>query len=169
MTDIFYRNWDFQDAIDALNAELIRRDGTINFTGSQIFEAAVQVDGALTTDTINEYTATSGVTIDGALVKDSDYIVPVAAKTTTYQALATDHLVTGDASFGDFTITLPAIASVETGKQMSFKNVGVTGTVTIDGSGAETIDGAATQALGSQYKYLNVINSGAAWLILGSN
>jgi len=38
--------------------------------------------------------------------------------------------------------------------------------VVIDGAGAETIDGAATQTLIAQYDSLHVVSSGAEWFIV---
>jgi len=56
-------------------------DGTIRFAeftgnvliGTNVDNATdkVQIDGSLSTDTINEFTAAAGVTIDGVLIKDS--------------------------------------------------------------------------------------------------
>ena len=38
--------------------------------------------------------------------------------------------------------------------------------VTIDGNGAETIDGATTQALAAQYDALEVVTDGVEWFVV---
>jgi hypothetical protein len=47
---------------------------------------------------------------------------------------------------GTFTVTLPALATVDTGWPVVIWNAG-TGTITVDGDGSETINGATTQTL----------------------
>lgn len=65
---------------------------------------------------------------------------------------------------GTFTVTLPAAAN-NTGRVYNVKNIGV-GTVTVDGNGAETIDGAATYPLSTQYQTVTIQCDGTAWFIL---
>jgi hypothetical protein len=38
--------------------------------------------------------------------------------------------------------------------------------VTVDGNGAETINGAATKALSTQYETVHIMSDGANWIIL---
>jgi len=93
----------------------------------------------------------------------------VASVTTTYTATDLDSLILCDATAGAFTVTLPAVAGVS-GKKLTIKKTDASGNaVTVDGNGAETIDGAATKSLASQYKYISVISNGAGWFITSLN
>lgn len=70
-----------------------------------------------------------------------------------------------DASGGNVTITLPAVA---TGNyEFRIKKIDASGfTVTVDGNGVEAIDGALTQVISTQYVTLVIINSSTAWWII---
>lgn len=71
-----------------------------------------------------------------------------------------------DATGATFTVNLPAAANA-TGCRFSIKrtNAGAN-TVVVDGNGAETIDGAATKTLASQYACIEVVSDGSNWHIL---
>lgn len=84
----------------------------------------------------------------------------IASPTTTYTALTTDQLILAT---GTFTITLPAVAD-SAGVEMTVKNIS-TGVITIDGAGAETIDGAANKVLYAQYDSVDLACNGTAWYI----
>lgn len=86
-----------------------------------------------------------------------------AAKTGAYT------VVTGDrgkviACTNSWTLGLPAVATAGAGFSAIIANTG-SGTITIDPSGAETVDGAATFALGPLRMVL-IICTGSAWLTL---
>ena len=66
---------------------------------------------------------------------------------------------------GTYSVTLPPAATME-GRRLTIKNNGV-GTITIDGDGAETIDGAATYALAAQYLSVELESDGANWHRVG--
>jgi hypothetical protein len=82
-----------------------------------------------------------------------------------HTALATDEIITCGAGNQTFTIALPAVSVENTGKVYHIKNVG-TGTITIDGSGAETIDGATTKLLSAQYDCMSIVSDGSAWWVI---
>lgn len=63
-----------------------------------------------------------------------------------------------------YTLTLPTAASAA-GLTFQIKNP-TTGTVTVDGNGSETIDGAANVALATQYANLVIYSDGTTWHIL---
>ena len=91
----------------------------------------------------------------------------ISAKTTTHQALGTDTVLLGDATGGAFTITLPAVADVSTGKVLHIKKTDSSANaVTVDGSGAETIDDSLTAVLSMQYDAIMVVSDGSEWWIL---
>lgn len=87
----------------------------------------------------------------------------VATKTTTYTAAAGDVLLC-DASGGAFTVTLPAAAA--TVRPILVKKVDASGNaVTIDGAGSDTIDGALTIALSTQYEAVELWCDGTNWWV----
>lgn len=63
-----------------------------------------------------------------------------------------------------YTINLPA-ASTMRGRRLSFKTL-VSGTLTIDASGAETIDGALTATITTQYGVLRLYCDGTSWHVV---
>ena len=93
-------------------------------------------------------------------------LIPIVAKTGAYTATATDEVITCDATSAAFTITLPAVAGI-TGKPYTIKKTDSSGNiVTIDGNASETIDGATTYLLSSQYDTLPIVSDGSNWHIL---
>jgi len=71
-----------------------------------------------------------------------------------------------DASGGARVITLPLAASVP-GVVIAVKKIDVSvNGVTVDGNGAETVDGGASQLLTAQWQSLSVQSNGTAWFIL---
>ena len=85
--------------------------------------------------------------------------------TTTATLDDTQSTVLADATGGAFTITLPA-ASSSTGRIYTIKKIDATATVTVDGNASETIDGATTNALATQYDSITIHCNGTAWFIL---
>jgi hypothetical protein len=81
------------------------------------------------------------------------------AKTGAYTATNDDYVI--DCTSGTFTVTLPA-SSGRTGRILIIKNSGA-GTITVDGNGAETIDGAATYAISVQYGTIQIMSDGTNW------
>ena len=63
------------------------------------------------------------------------------------------------------TVNLPAAAS-NTGRVYNIKNIGAAATITIDPNAAETIDGATTYTLTTQYESVTLQCDGSAWFIL---
>jgi hypothetical protein len=83
---------------------------------------------------------------------------------TTHTA-AVGEFVLADASGGAFTVTLPA-ASGNSGEVIGVKRTNSGGNdVTVDGNASETIDGATTQAISSQYDSLIMVCDGSNWWI----
>jgi hypothetical protein len=91
--------------------------------------------------------------------------VDVKAKDADYTVLAADSIINGTGGAGGITITLPAAAS-STGRIITVTKVDAgAGDVTIDGNGAETINGNATHDLTSQYESITIYCDGTEWFI----
>ncbi|WP_130470653.1 hypothetical protein [Candidatus Magnetaquicoccus inordinatus] len=87
-----------------------------------------------------------------------------ATKTSNYTATISDY----DGIFlcnGTFTFSLSAAASLGDGWSCTIKNTG-TGTITIDPSGSETIDGSATLSLSAQYQQATIVCDGGAFYVV---
>jgi tetrahydrodipicolinate N-succinyltransferase len=92
--------------------------------------------------------------------------IPVRSVSATGAIVATDGMVTVNAAAGAVTMTLPAVATVS-GRVVTVKKIDASGNaVTVDGNGAETIDGAANFPLAAQYDSLTVIAGATEWHII---
>lgn len=90
----------------------------------------------------------------------------VSTKTAAYTIEQGDKIILGNATGGPFTVTLPPAAQYE-GKQFIIKKTDASANaVTIDGNGSETIDGALTVALSTQYESRTVVSNGSNWSII---
>lgn len=82
--------------------------------------------------------------------------------------LTTDYdVVTADASGGAVTITLPDRATVQ-GKVYTIKRTSASNNVVVSRAGSDTIEGATSKTLGSQYATITLLAGTATWLILSS-
>lgn len=87
----------------------------------------------------------------------------VSTKTTAYTITLGDDVVLVDATSGAITITLPLVAPY-VGIAYTIKKIDSSANaVTVDGNGAETIDGAATASLAAQWDTVTVVSNGTAW------
>ncbi|MFM8658341.1 MAG: hypothetical protein ACKOCQ_00145 [Candidatus Nitrosotenuis sp.] len=68
-------------------------------------------------------------------------------------------------STGNQTVNLPTAVGIQ-GRVYVFYKTAATGTVTIDASGSETIDGSPTQVISSQYGTITVMSDGTNWMML---
>jgi len=85
------------------------------------------------------------------------------AKTGAYTVLAGDDFLTGDATGGAFSFTLPAAAS-NSGKHYFFAKIDSSANaITIDGNGGELIDGVVTITLDSKWQSVQIISNGTSW------
>lgn len=82
-------------------------------------------------------------------------------KTGAYTVVLTDYTV--ECTSNTFTVTLPTAVG-NTGKVFVVKNTGA-GTITLDGDGAETIDGSTTQTL-NQWDSAKVQSNGSNWILI---
>lgn len=100
-----------------------------------------------------------------------DSLSPSIVKTAiNYNATTADHTILVDASAGNRTVNLPALAaaySSPNGLILYVKKIDSSGnTVTLDGSGGETIDGAATFDLLAEDESVTVQAYSDGWYIL---
>jgi|SRR3990167_2540999 len=111
-------------------------------------------------------------TIMNVHVRDNLAALKIAtlAKSSNYPIVAADGLhveILVDTTSGTVTITLPAAAS-SAGVVVTCKKKVAANTMTIDGNGAETIDGAASISTTAIYSSRTVICDGTTWWIIGS-
>ncbi len=93
---------------------------------------------------------------------------PIVTKTAAYTLTKDDKVILVDATGGAITITLPPAAF---SKSLIYviKKIDVSANaITVDGNASETIDGATTQALSSQWDGIRIGCNGTAWFILSS-
>lgn len=89
-------------------------------------------------------------------------VLGIVSKTTTYTFLPADYAVDGDATGGNFTVNLEA--APVTGQIHVLSKSTAPNTVTLSGNG-KTINGAATQALTTQFTSLTVQYTSTEWRI----
>lgn len=92
--------------------------------------------------------------------------LPVRNVTASGNANPLDGLVRADATSGAITLTLEtAVGCV--GRMHNFKKIDASAnTVTIDGAGSETIDGATTLVISTQYVSYQIVSNGSGWDII---
>lgn len=96
----------------------------------------------------------------------NDQTAAITSKSANYIATADDRTILMDASGGARTVTLP-LAATSNRVVLTIKKIDSSANaVTIDGNGAETIDGAATQVLAAQWDSFTIQCNGTAWFIL---
>ncbi len=90
----------------------------------------------------------------------------VTAIATGYTILATDHnvLFAADASGGAFTLNLPAGGGIWNGFSVTVMKVdNGANAITVDGNGADTINGSTTQSVSTQYEWQEYFWNGSLW------
>lgn len=89
----------------------------------------------------------------------------IVSKTTTYTATTSDDIILVDTSGGAWTLTLYA-ANGNSGKILRVKKTtNDFNFLTIDGNGSETIDGATTRKLITQFEEITLVCDGTNWRI----
>ena len=152
--------------------------GTAAVTAATAYATAAQgalADSALQSSdigsTVQAYDAVLDATTASFLIADETKLDAVRLPTTTavsatsYTVLTTDTnvLVTESA---ETTITLPAAATAGDGFTVTISKLGSTANVIVDGSGAETINGATTATLTDQDESITLITNGTTWRII---
>lgn len=92
-------------------------------------------------------------------------LLPVTTVTSNYTAGVSDSTILCN---GALTVTLPGAQFIQ-GRTYTVKNIG-TSSVTVAAGGTDTIDGAGTKTLGSQYKYVTVQSDDVnGWFVIANN
>lgn len=106
----------------------------------------------------------------GYLTTASSLTMDVGTKSSNYTVVAGDlgTVLNCDASGGGFTITLLAAAGNDGATIAVRKTDSSTNVVTIDGNGAETINGSTTLGLTAQYSSVLLVCDGSDWHIVSS-
>lgn len=92
----------------------------------------------------------------------------ISGKTGAYTLAATDSIVTGNASGGAFSLTLPTAANIAGRTYTLKKTDSSANAITVATTSAQTIDGAASVSLAAQYDYVSVVSDGANWIVVAS-
>ena len=104
--------------------------------------------------------------LEGKLRRDDTLRESVVAKTAAYTATDRDQTILCNAGSGAFTVTLPAAQGIS-GRIYRIKKTDSGGNaVTVDGNASETIDGATTNVLSSQYDVVEIQADGVNWHVI---
>jgi len=138
-----------------------------------LVNAGIKATGATYTLTTSGAVALSGtVSVTGLMaVGTGGYRSAIANRTAAVTLTNVSAMNnTCDATTASFIITLPAANSAN-GQVLWFKKIDTTAnTVTIQRAGTDTIDGATTYVLSTQYKYAEFVNNGSnTWYVRGNN
>lgn len=107
-------------------------------------------------------------TITGQLVVNGSQVLKRTATATSYTALLTDYLIAVTSTASSRTISLPA-ASTASGIVYIIKDEsGGAGTnnIVINPDGSETIEGALTYALSTNYGSITIYCNGTTWFVM---
>ena len=93
-------------------------------------------------------------------------VFPVRSVTASETVRESDAFLTVDATSGNVTLTLPKAERMKGRLLWVKKTDSSANTVTLDGDGTETLDGATTQVISTQYVCLTVLSDGTVWWIV---
>lgn len=140
------------------------------FSQSGMFAGGMAVPGNATTVPFSGLTGTPGD--NAALVSyvgAAKLTQPIATVIATGALNAAQYTVLVDATSGASVQTLPTAAS-SSGKVFVIKKIDASAnTVTIQGNGAELIDGVNTKVISTQWTAVMLQSNGTAWYILSNN
>ena len=100
---------------------------------------------------------------------NTSYTIRVVAATTTLTQ--NDYVLSVEAPTANVTVNLPAVATVPPGREYIIKrDATATFTVTLDGAGSETINGATTRAVGAAATAgaCIIVSDGGEWHVISS-
>ena len=148
---------DFQTGDDTVNKD----DGEIVFytAAAGSIAEAMRIDNGGKVG-IGTATPVTDLDIEGGFAGN------LVNKTGAYTATSSDHVITCDGTSGAFTVTLPALSGLG-GFILYIKKIDSSANaITVDGNGAENIDGSATKSISTQYQSITIIAGSSEWHIL---
>jgi len=157
--------WDM--GLDELAA--LATNGNVRRTGGMFVVGAVDLTMDVTGTLPIANGGTGATTASGAITNLGakaflDTVVTKVFADSPYSVTATDEVVLADATAGAITVNLPTPTS---GRRLNVKKIDSSANVvTVDTPGAETIDGAATFPLASQYDSVTLVSDGTDWFVL---
>lgn len=170
-------DWKFRDHTATQDILFIRKGigGTVadyTTTGLVMNGSAIDYDltlNKLTSGTALVYDAGLDSMTIGSKLELTESVSTSAIETITASSDTlddTNHVVLCDCTSNAITINLPT-ASGNNGLTYKIKKIDSTvNAVTVDGSGAELIDGATTATIGSQYDSITIVSNGTSWFIV---
>ncbi|HET6746615.1 MAG TPA: hypothetical protein VFH06_00735 [Candidatus Saccharimonadales bacterium] len=97
---------------------------------------------------------------------DANTTLATSTKTSNYTIVGTDVVIFADASSGNVTVTLPAAASFS-GYSFFVKRIDSSAnSCSVARSGSDTIDGATSFVLDTQYFSIRTVSNGSNWYII---
>lgn len=100
---------------------------------------------------------------------NTSYTIRIVAATTTLTQ--NDYILSVEVPTANVTVNLPAVAAVPPGREYIIKrDATATFTVTLDGAGSETINGATTRAVGAAATAgaCTIVSDGGEWHVTTS-
>ena len=126
----------------------------------------------LRSDTITEYSADAGVTVDSVLLKDgvatlsAQFTAPIATQTTaTLAPNGTHYTILCDGTSNTVTINLPTASGI-TGRIYVIKAINIDNAVTVSPNGSEEIDGSNSDITLALMEIITVQSDGSNWWII---
>lgn len=102
------------------------------------------------------------------LFRAAGYLLNVTTITANYTITQGDFIILANATSGAITVTTPIVSEM-VGRMFFIKKIDASGNaVTFNPNGSETVDGALTLALASQWDSALVANNGSNWFILAT-
>ena len=83
-----------------------------------------------------------------------------------YTVSLSDTALLVNAGSGGVTVTLPPVGTIGRGRFFIVKKVAGIGSVTVDASGSETIDGSLTSTISTLWSTLMLLSDGAQWFLV---
>lgn len=95
----------------------------------------------------------------------SALVLQASTKITTYTITASDRLVKGDTTSGNFTLTMPAANAVQADTIVSVQKIASANTLTIQRAGSDTVNAGTSVALTANYSRYDFYSDGvSAWV-----
>ena len=104
----------------------------------------------------------------GLLTANGGFRTKVTVTTTNYTALTSDVVIGVTDTTAARTITLPALSGI-VGQTLIIKDMtgaAATNNITLDGNGSETIDGATTKVINTNYGSMTIVADVGGWYVL---